>query len=219
MIDDQPLFVREFGLFSTTFTRVDGQEIVAPNALLANSKLVHNLRRSNSMWETTNLMVSFDTPLENIETLRRRLEDYVNDDKNRREWSGVALNIEKMEFQNAIHLIVAMEHRPNWQDWGGRWARRTQFMRFLKGVLEELDMRYTMPIQPVLMPNPPAGGPRSPRSPRSPFSSSPRMQQPRMPRFDDGLGLHPNASRETLGNAGSFQGGEMHRAPSRSLRP
>jgi len=49
MIDDQPLVVKEFGLFSTTFRRVDGQEIIAPNSLLANSKLVHNMRRSNSM--------------------------------------------------------------------------------------------------------------------------------------------------------------------------
>jgi small-conductance mechanosensitive channel len=45
----QVLFVREFGLFSTTFRRVDGQEIIAPNALLASTKLVHNLRRSKSM--------------------------------------------------------------------------------------------------------------------------------------------------------------------------
>jgi Mechanosensitive ion channel, beta-domain len=33
--DSQVLLVREFGLFSTTFRRVDGQEIIAPNALLA----------------------------------------------------------------------------------------------------------------------------------------------------------------------------------------
>jgi small-conductance mechanosensitive channel len=44
------LFVKEFGLFSTTFRRVDGQEVIAPNAILASTKLVHNLRRSKSMW-------------------------------------------------------------------------------------------------------------------------------------------------------------------------
>lgn len=49
MIDDSVLTVREFGLFATTFRRVDGQEIIAPNSLLASSKIVHNLRRSNSM--------------------------------------------------------------------------------------------------------------------------------------------------------------------------
>ena len=43
------MYVKEFGLFSTTFSRVDGQEIIAPNALLSSTKLVHNLRRSKSM--------------------------------------------------------------------------------------------------------------------------------------------------------------------------
>jgi len=50
LIDDQVLFVREFGLFSTTFRRVDGMEVIAPNSLLSSAKLVHNLRRSNAMY-------------------------------------------------------------------------------------------------------------------------------------------------------------------------
>ncbi|KAG6845240.1 hypothetical protein H0H87_012232 [Tephrocybe sp. NHM501043] len=59
-----------------------------------------------------------------------------------------------MEYQNAITLVVAMEHRPNWQDWGGRWVRRNLFMRNLKQILEDLDVEYTMPVQPVLTPQP-----------------------------------------------------------------
>ncbi|KAJ7695180.1 Mechanosensitive ion channel-domain-containing protein [Mycena rosella] len=159
MIDDQVLMVREFGLFATTFRRVDGQEIIAPNSLLAGSKLVHNLRRSHSMWETTNLVVAYNTPLEVLEELRVRINTYVA--ANTREWSNCALNIDKMEYQNAIHLIVAMEHRANWQDWGGRWGRRTAFMRNLKTILEDLDLRYSLPVQPVLFPQgpPPTGRP------------------------------------------------------------
>ncbi|KAF9457510.1 Mechanosensitive ion channel-domain-containing protein [Collybia nuda] len=152
MIDDQVLYVMEFGLFSTTFRRVDGQEIIAPNALLASSKLVHNLRRSKSMWESTKLMISYSTPMEVVEQLRFRINAYITE--NNRDWSGCALNIDKMEYQNAIHLVVAIEHRPNWQDWGGRWARRTTFMRNLKQILEDLDVQYTMPVQPVLLPQP-----------------------------------------------------------------
>ncbi|TFK25518.1 hypothetical protein FA15DRAFT_686963 [Coprinopsis marcescibilis] len=151
IIDDQVLFVKEFGLFATTFRRVDGQEIIAPNSLLANEKLILNLRRSKSMWETTNLMVSYSTPIETIEQLRVKIGTYI--DSNSREWSGFALNIDKMEYQNAIHLIVAIEHRANWQDWGARWTRRNAFMRYLKTVLEELHIHYTMPVQPVLLPS------------------------------------------------------------------
>ncbi|KAF8216284.1 Mechanosensitive ion channel-domain-containing protein [Mycena galopus ATCC 62051] len=158
MIDDQTLMVREFGLFATTFRRVDGQEIIAPNSLLASSKLVHNLRRSHSMWETTNLTVSYNTPLEVLEELRVRISAYVA--ANNREWSNSSLNIDKMDYQNAIYLIVGVEHRANWQDWGGRWARRNMFMRHLKTVLEELDLRYTLPVQPIMFPQglPPTGG-------------------------------------------------------------
>ncbi|PPQ98446.1 hypothetical protein CVT24_004125 [Panaeolus cyanescens] len=108
MIDDQVLFVKEFGLFSTTFRRVDGQEVIAPNALLASTKLVHNLRRSKSMWETTNLNISYDTPIEVIEQLKSKIVAYIN--ANNREWSGCALNIDNLEFQNTINLIVAIEH-------------------------------------------------------------------------------------------------------------
>ncbi|KAF6760057.1 Mechanosensitive ion channel-domain-containing protein [Ephemerocybe angulata] len=151
MIDDQVLTVQEFGLFSTTFKRVDGQFIIAPNSLLANTKLVHNLRRSKSMWESTTLTVSYNTSIELIEQLKGKISDYIS--ANNREWSGFGLNIDKMEYQNALHLVVAMEHRPNWQDWGGRWTRRNAFMRYLKTVLEELDIRYTMPVQPVILPS------------------------------------------------------------------
>lgn len=52
-------------------------------------------------------MVSYDTPLEVIEQLRIRILAYIN--ANSREWSDCALNIDKMEFQNAIHLNVSVE--------------------------------------------------------------------------------------------------------------
>ncbi|KAI0763775.1 Mechanosensitive ion channel-domain-containing protein [Trametes elegans] len=207
MIDDQPLFVREFGLFSTTFRRVDGMEIIAPNSLLASAKLVHNLRRSNSMWESTTLMVAYDTPLDVIEQLRIRLQAYVA--ANNREFSSVLVNIDKMEYQNAIHLTVAMEHRPNWQDWGGRWVRRTAFMRNLKAVLEELDVRYLEPIQPVLLPRavaqlqhtPSLDAPPSPRSPRARAAG------------------RRGSTRSDLGNAGFLEVDATARSPARGLRP
>ncbi|KAK7061127.1 hypothetical protein VNI00_000863 [Paramarasmius palmivorus] len=201
MIDEQPLFVREFGLFSTTFRRVDGQEIIAPNSLLASAKLVHNIRRSSSMAETTTIMISYNTPLEIVEELKVRINQYVSD--NSREWVSGGVLIDKMEYQNAIHLIIVMEHRPNWQDWGGRWARRTAFMRNLKTILEDLDVRYTMPVQPVLLPTNAARA----LNMRSP---SMRGQSPGGP----GRGM----SHQDLGNAGSFQGSDYLRAPGRGLR-
>lgn len=72
-----------------------------------------------------------------------------------------------MDFQNNITLVVAIERklpfrmheapcqdcisadRANFQNWGGRWERRNKFMRYMKTVLEELDIGYCMPLQPI----------------------------------------------------------------------
>ena len=64
-------------------------------------------------------------------------------------------------------------------------------MRNLKNILEELDIRYTMPVQPVLLPGPPPGLPGSSKD------SSP-------------VKLHPAparraASDDSLGNSGGLQ--------------
>jgi hypothetical protein len=162
-------------------------------------------------------MVSYNTPIELIEQLKIKIGAYIS--TNSREWSGFGLNIDKMEFQNALHLIVAIEReyrllpalvyisistcfpcftdRANWQDWGGRWTRRNAFMRFLKTVLEELDIRYTMPVQPILLPS--SNG----RPPMPPAQGTPAAPAP-----------SPNPS---LGNAGHFQAGGYGEIPGHTL--
>ena len=148
------------------------------------------------------------------------------DDQRRREWSNINLNIDTMTFQNAITLKIGLEHRPNWQDWGGRWGRRNLFMRFLKTTCEELDLRYVKPLQPILMPSPPfppgwngGGG-----SPRSPYMPSPRLGNPelRVQTSRDTLDVGsagPSTSRETLGRTVSFRGSDLARTRSGRLAP
>lgn len=155
------------------------------------------------------LTVAYDTPIETFEELRSKIESFIN--TNSRDWSGFMLNIDKMDFQNALHLSVAIERkccywhlcprhwctfvdRRSWQDWAGRWARRTLFMRELKTILEELEIGYTMPIQPVLLPGPPTNIPRS-----SPVDS------------------YEGSVNSELGNAGGYQASDMGQAPGKSF--
>lgn len=51
--------------------------------------------------------MSYDTPMDVIEAIKARVNSYIT--ANSREWSGCSVNIDKMEYQNAIHLIVAVE--------------------------------------------------------------------------------------------------------------
>ncbi len=111
--------------------------------------------------------------------------------------------------------------RPNWQDWGGRWARRTAFMRNLKTVLEELDLRYSMPVQPVILPPPPpqyqAMYPRGAGFRSTSFETSPYGGA------TYGGSAAPSSlnlgGREDLGNAGTFTpGGAAGAAAGQTLR-
>jgi len=62
---------------------------------------------SLNRWETTNLTISYSTPLDIIEKLRSLLQRYIDD--NNRDWVSFNLNIDKIEFQNAVWLIIAVQ--------------------------------------------------------------------------------------------------------------
>lgn len=160
-IDDSWMFVKEFGLISTTFNTVVNQIVVAPNALLASSKYIHNARRSGRMWEVTNVQMGFDTALQTIDEFRRRLRAWIKD--NDREWGGgLEVNYNTITNQNSVDLIIAMEHKESFQRWGERWQRRTKLMRQVKLIAEELGIQYSLPPQPLSYY--PKGGRVGPRS-------------------------------------------------------
>lgn len=67
----------------------------------------NGIANAEHRWETTTLTVAYDTSMEVIESLKSKINTYIG--TNSREWSGFTLNIDKMDYQNAISLIVAIE--------------------------------------------------------------------------------------------------------------
>lgn len=105
-IDEVWMFVKEFGLLSTTFRTTVNQEVVAPNAMLATKKYIYNSRRSNAQWEFTLIQVGFETSLETIENLRSKLRAWTKE--NDREFGGpLDINFNTITQQNAVELVVA----------------------------------------------------------------------------------------------------------------
>ncbi|SPO29906.1 uncharacterized protein UTRI_06184_B [Ustilago trichophora] len=172
-IDEEWMFVKEFGLLSTTFRTTVNQEVVAPNAMLATKKYIYNSRRSGAQWEFTMIQVSFDTSLETLEQLRAKLRAWTKE--NDREFGGpLDVNFNSITQQNAVELIVAFEHKSNWQDWGARWERRTKLMRRIKTACEELGIVYSMPPQPISF---------HPKSGPAPFRLGQSQQPQQQPSF------------------------------------
>lgn len=77
------------------------------------------------MWEVVALQISYETPLEVIEDLKTQVKQYLLD--NNREWGGgLQMDIDSITQQNAIKLAIAIEHKNNWSDWGGRVSTSVQ---------------------------------------------------------------------------------------------
>lgn len=56
------------------------------------------------------------------------------------------------KWQNVINVDIAIEHKSNWQDWGAKWMRRTLFLKHLKTILHSLEVTYSLPVQPIVLP-------------------------------------------------------------------
>ncbi len=104
------MFVKEFGLLSTTFRTTTNSEIVAPNAMLATQKYIYNSRRSGAQWEFTLIQVGFETSLETLDQLRTKLRAWTKE--NDRDFGGpLDVNFNSITQQNAIELVVAFEQQ------------------------------------------------------------------------------------------------------------
>ena len=57
--------------------------------------------------ESTTVTVSYNTSMEVMEQIKSRVSSYVA--ANSRDWSGCGVNIDKMEYQNAINIIIGVE--------------------------------------------------------------------------------------------------------------
>lgn len=141
------LVVVEMHVLSTIFERWDGIRVYVQNHILA-TKPIFNIRRSGPIRDFLRLQIAFDTPLEKLNHLRRRLETFVS-----RETSDFGdyclINVEYVDNCNKLGLQIIVVHRTNWQDMELHLGRRNKVLMFLRGALDELGISYSLPVQRV----------------------------------------------------------------------
>ncbi|KAH9813280.1 Mechanosensitive ion channel-domain-containing protein [Melampsora americana] len=149
---EEILVVKQMGLLVTVFLRWDGTEWFAPNSLIG-QKFIINLRRSNSQFENATVQFGWDTPLEKIDELEEKMNDWLQTDEQRRFEPGTAAVIQHLVNQQYIEITFGMIHRENWQDWGARWNRRTAFHAAINYYSRQLGITFYGSEQPVEMRN------------------------------------------------------------------
>src|SRR5438045_1485534 len=130
------LVVEQISLLYTVFKRIDCTKMVqvvfffsqelhhplakffyeVPNIIL-NSMWIENVSRSKAMKEQLEIFISFDTSLEDIEILRKEMENFVRDPDNSRDFQPeVVLECTGIGSMDKLQLKVEIRHKSNWSN-------------------------------------------------------------------------------------------------------
>lgn len=128
-ISGEQLVVERISLLYTMFRRVkDHKRTQVPNIIL-NSLWVDNVSRSNAMREQIDLFISFDTSFEDIELLRKEMQNFVHAKENSRDYQPeVEIEVMDLAEMNKLKLKIEIRHKSNWSIESVRAARRSKFM-------------------------------------------------------------------------------------------
>lgn len=131
-------FVKEIALLYTEFKKMEGHVVQAPNSYL-NTLFILNQRRSGGLAEAVPVTVKFGTSLEQIDSLRQRLLEFVGSEK--REYQNNILTELREVFEcHSITLNVVFFYKSNWQNELLRLQRRNKFICALMVTMNELGI-------------------------------------------------------------------------------
>lgn len=119
-------FVKEISLLYTEFKKMEGQIVQAPNSYL-NTLFILNMRRSGGLAEAVPVVIRFGTTLEQIESLRNTLLEFVRSEK-REYQNNILTELREVTEAYSLTLNVVFFYKSNWQNELLRLQRRNKFI-------------------------------------------------------------------------------------------
>ncbi|RFU31270.1 hypothetical protein B7463_g5078, partial [Scytalidium lignicola] len=155
--EKESLVVDKISLLYTIFRRIDSMKIVQVPNIVLNTVWIENITRSGAMKEQLDMFISFDTSLEDIELLRKEMEEFVRSPENSRDFQpDIILEATGIGNMDKLQLKIEIRHKSNWHNETVRAARRSKFMCALVLALRKI---------PIYAPGgggEPLGGPTNP---------------------------------------------------------
>ncbi|KAK2629467.1 hypothetical protein QTJ16_000287 [Diplocarpon rosae] len=131
-------FVKEIALLYTEFKKMEGHVVQAPNSYL-NTLFILNQRRSGGLAEAVPVTVKFGTTIDQIDTLRTRLLDFVTSE-NREYQKNILTELTTIYEAHSITLNVVFFYKSNWQNELLRLQRRNKFICAMMVTMHEIGM-------------------------------------------------------------------------------
>lgn len=130
--------VKEISLLFTEFKKMEGHIVQASNSAL-NTLFILNQRRSAGLAEAVPLILKYGTTVEQIESLRAKLLEFVKAEK--REYQGnVLTELRAITEVHSISLNVVFFYKSNWQNELLRLQRRNKFITALMVCMQEIGI-------------------------------------------------------------------------------
>lgn len=131
-------FVKEISLLYTEFKKMEGHVVQAPNSYL-NTLFILNQRRSGGLAEAVPVTVKFGTTLDQIDSLRQRLLEFVGSE-NREYQKNILTELTTIYEAYSITLNVVFFYKSNWQNELLRLQRRNKFICAMMVTMNELGI-------------------------------------------------------------------------------
>lgn len=143
MIDDDEFVVEKVDLLYTTFLDNNNKTSYIPNTSLFLKKII-NIRRSKNQCETLEICVPENTRYSKLDEIQRNLVS--NCQKKETKFTGHALIREVMQEDGKLKLIIAIEHRGNFQDIEEKQKRRMRCIEVVKQSMYDSGVSYEKQI-------------------------------------------------------------------------
>ncbi|KAF7128033.1 hypothetical protein RHSIM_Rhsim11G0025700 [Rhododendron simsii] len=149
VIDGIQVVVEEMNILTTVFLRYDNEKIYYPNSVLI-TKPISNYYRSPEMGDGIDFTIDFATSMESINALKKAIQIYL--ESKPKHWNPKHdVIVTAIEDMNKMKMCLCVQHTINHQNYGERCVRMTDLILELKKILGELDIKYNLLPQQILL--------------------------------------------------------------------
>ncbi len=143
------MYVRKMDLYSTTFERNDGTQVVFANTVLSAGE-IRNERRSGYASVQIAFDMSMDATPEQLEALAAAAVSYVRDRPTAWRSGFISFQLYTINTErNSFSAGFWLRHKLPFQNSSVVHGDAGRFMLFLAKTLQRLELRYSLPTQPV----------------------------------------------------------------------
>ncbi|XP_050382244.1 mechanosensitive ion channel protein 10-like [Argentina anserina] len=149
VVDGVQLIVEEMNILTTIFLKPDNEKIYYPNSVLS-TKPISNFYRSPEMGDAVEFAIDVSTTMDTIAKMKDRFKTYI--ESKPQHWRPAhSVAVKEIEDVNKMTMALYLSHTINFQNYGDKTTRRTDLILELKKIFEDLNIKYHLLPQEIVL--------------------------------------------------------------------